>query len=320
MKPGKSAVLQAGLDERGNSRSTTQPKLSILIVTYNMQREAPRTIASALPPYQKRVSASDYEVLILDNGSSQPLAHEYIADLPANVRYLPVPEPNGSPGHALNWGATQARSDILMFCIDGARILSDGLVYGAIANLDRFPDAFVYTLGWHLGSDVQMRSVLAGYDALAEDKLLSSANWYEQPERLFEISVLAGSSVRGLSGQISESNAFAVSRSVFETIGGYDERFIIPGGSTSNLELFERYVTRENAINILLAGEGTFHQVHGGSATSNPDRIEAYFDEYQQIFGRKYKLPHYETMIAGWPQKTALPALMKAAQFVSSEH
>ncbi|MEX0345109.1 MAG: hypothetical protein AB3N20_09320, partial [Rhizobiaceae bacterium] len=120
-------------------------------------------------------------------------------------------------------------------------------------------------------------------------------------------------------GQISESNAFAVSRPTFERVGGYDERFIIPGGSTSNLELFERYVTRENALNICLAGEGTFHQVHGGAATSNPDRIKKYFDEYQRILGRKFKVPNYETMISGWPRKTALPALMKAAQFALEE-
>ncbi|MEX0343971.1 MAG: glycosyltransferase family 2 protein, partial [Rhizobiaceae bacterium] len=116
-------------------------RLSILVVVYDMQREAPRTIASMLPPYQKSVSVTDYEILILDNGSKQPLPKAYIAGLPANVRYLPVPDPSGSPGNALNWGARQARAEKLMFCIDGARILSNGLVSSAIDNLDRFPDA-----------------------------------------------------------------------------------------------------------------------------------------------------------------------------------
>ncbi|MEX0345395.1 MAG: hypothetical protein AB3N20_10770, partial [Rhizobiaceae bacterium] len=118
-------------------------------------------------------------------------------------------------------------------------------------------------------------------------------------------------------GQISESNAFAVSRPTFERVGGYDERFIIPGGSTSNLELFERYVTRESALNICLSSEGTFHQVHGGAATSNPERIKAYFEEYAKIFDRSYQLPEYETMIHGWPREAALPVLTKAAKFVA---
>ncbi|NDD63778.1 MAG: hypothetical protein EBZ36_07345, partial [Acidobacteria bacterium] len=37
-----------------------------------MAREAPRTILSALPPYQKNVTASDYEVIVVDNGSTEP--------------------------------------------------------------------------------------------------------------------------------------------------------------------------------------------------------------------------------------------------------
>ena len=288
-------------------------KLSILLVMYNMPRECPRTLVSMLPPYQKDIDTEDYEVLVLDNGSTAPLPAELVDKLPANVRLLGVPDPNGSPGRALNWGAGHAGSDRLMFCIDGARMFSDRLVASAIETLENFPDAFVYTLGWHLGPGVQMRSVFEGYDQVVEDELLAAANWQFEPDNLFKISALAGSSANGITGPISESNAFAVSRRLFEEVGGYDDRFKIPGGSTSNLEIFTRYVTRPNALNICLAAEGTFHQVHGGVATSNPDISPTFFDEYAQIFGRPYEFPVYRTMLQGLPRKAAFAALSAAA-------
>ena len=53
-----------------------------------MPREAPRTIHSALPPYQKDVSVNDYEVLMLDNGSSEKLPDSFIANLPSTPYLL----------------------------------------------------------------------------------------------------------------------------------------------------------------------------------------------------------------------------------------
>lgn len=285
------------------------PRISILLVVYNMPREAPRTIQSILPPYQKGIEIGDYEVLILDNGSSEPLPPDFTENLPSNVRLINIREPDGSPGRALNIGADMARSGNLMFCIDGARILSDRLIEKSIKALERFPTAFVYTMGWHLGPDVQMRSINKGYNQVVEDKLLEEANWLMEPDNLFNVSVLAGSSSGGIARPISESNAFCISRKLFEEIGGYHTGFKIPGGSTSNLELFERYVTRHDALNICLLSEGTFHQIHGGSATSNPKKIPEYFDEYKNILGKSYVRPQFETMFLGRPRLSAMRSL-----------
>ena len=286
-------------------------RLAILIVVYNMRREAPRTVFSALPPYQKDVSADDYEVLILENGSTAPLPESYIAALPRNVRYLSVPDPRPSPVQALNWGVTQTTAENLLVCIDGARILSDRLVSAGLEQLDRHPDAFVYTPGYHLGPDVQTRSVPAGYDQDAEDVLLSDANWQNHPDRRFDISTRAESSAGAPFARIAESNAFLLSRRLFEEVGGYDPRFRMPGGSYCNLELFARYVTRPDALNIMLWGEGSFHQVHGGVATNNvlPERqMQA---EFERVMGHKFVLPDYETLFAGWPCDSSRRVLTK---------
>lgn len=281
-------------------------RLSVLLVVYDMPREAPRTLASMVPPFQKDVQLTDYEVLVLDNGSSRRVSGAFIRSMPENVRFLDVPQPDGSPGNALNWGVQQTSAPHVMCCIDGARIFSDRLIADTIRVIERFQQSFVYTLGWHLGPDVQMNSVKNGYTQQVEDELLDKADWMNNPDALFGISVLAGSSRQGLAGPINESNAFCLPRSAYEQMGGYDPRFKIPGGSLSNLEMFERCVKRESELNICLLGEGTFHQVHGGSATSHPERIETYFREYERIFGRPYRAPIYETMFYGWARRTAL--------------
>ena len=48
-------------------------KLSIIVATYRMQREAPRTIRSLLPPLQRCVDDLDYEIIVVDNGSPELL-------------------------------------------------------------------------------------------------------------------------------------------------------------------------------------------------------------------------------------------------------
>ena len=48
-------------------------KLSIVVITYKMQREAPRTVLSLLPPLQRYVDGLDYEIIVVDNGSPEPL-------------------------------------------------------------------------------------------------------------------------------------------------------------------------------------------------------------------------------------------------------
>ena len=64
----------------------------------------------------------------------------------------------------------------------------------------------------------------------------------------------------------------------------------------ATLELFERAVKRKAsvaALNVLLYGESTFHQVHGGAGTS----VDGYFrqsqEEYVRVTGRAYKRPSY---------------------------
>lgn len=286
------------------------PRLSVIVCIYDMPREAPRTIVSTAVPYQKDVAEGDYEVIVVDNGSRRRLRRKDRNRLPAGVSLVDVPSPRPSPAFAMNWAAREiARGDILLFAVDGARIFSDRLYAATLAAHERVDDALVYTLAWHLGPKVQKISTGEGYDEAAEDRLLAEAGWPRRPAALFDISVFAASSRDGYFQPIWESNAFSMRRSLFERLGGYDERYTSPGGGVCNIEFFSRYVTRPGGRNVCLLSEGTFHQVHGGSATTGTMAgWETLNAEHREIFGRDCERPVYETLYMG-------PVRPEAARF-----
>lgn len=277
-------------------------KLSVVICVHDMDREAPRTILSACAPYQKGVDPADYEVIVIDNGSARPFAlpDDLARSLRPAPRIVRFDRHEASPVFALNWGAaTIAQAPHVLFCIDGARIFSDQLVANVLQAQSLAADAFVYTLGCHIGPAVQMVSTAEGYCEAVEDEWIARAGWPAAADALFDISVFAGSSQGGFFRPILESNAFSVSREQLRQLGGYDERFTSPGGGLANLEMFSRYVTAPHAVNVCLLTDMTFHQTHGGIATSGKATWEDFHAEYVSIFGRAYAPPEYATLYLG---------------------
>jgi cephalosporin hydroxylase len=162
------------------------------------------------------------------------------------------------------------------------------------------PARVIGSLAFHLGPDMQMRSVYHGYDAEAEDVLLASVPWREDGYRLFEISVLAGSSAAGWFGCINETNGLFMDRTLWDRLGGLDERFEAPGGGFVNLDLWERAVAISGNHPWMILGEGTFHQVHGGVATNGATEARAAMRaEYMAIHGRAFATAVYEPHFVG---------------------
>ncbi|ASV84516.1 glycosyl transferase family 2 [Ochrobactrum quorumnocens] len=266
--------------------------ISVIVNFHNMRREAPRTLFSLSRAYQQGVEKIQYEVVAIDNNSLEKIPEADVRSFGAEFRYAPHYSDSVSPVDAINYYASGSEAHIVVIIIDGARILSPGILALIYRCFQALKDPFVYTLGMHIGPELQNNSILKGYNQTVEDELLNSVAWIDDGYRLFDISSLAHSAHNGFFSQLNESNCFALTRSAWSSLGGLDRRFQTPGGGYVNLDFFNRAVGTTGLIPVMLLGEATFHQVHGGTATNVPWEQHPYpqFEaEYQLLVGKPYQ-------------------------------
>jgi glycosyltransferase involved in cell wall biosynthesis len=264
-------------------------KLSVILICYDMAREIPRTLQALSRTYQRGAQDLEYEVILVDNGSPQPLDESTWANIDVPVRLIQLQNASPSPAQAINIALEQAAGEIVCLMIDGAHILTPGVFRMAFACYAVYENPVVATRYFWLGPESQNESIGKGYSQQVEDQLLQRINWPEDGYRLYEI----GSPLRAGAENISwlnrmfESNCLFMKRSLFEAQGGADERFDLPGGGFINLDIFSRAVDAPGVTAAQLIGEGCFHQLHGGTTTnvSTRDR-DASLEKYQQQFAR----------------------------------
>jgi hypothetical protein len=291
------------------------PELSIVVVSYNMRREVPRTLRSLSIPYQRNIARSEYEIILVDNGSDEPWTQRDFGDLDADLRIVNLRNAAGSPAPAVNRGLREARGKLIGVLIDGARMVTPGLLDTSRRAARLYPRPVVATLGFHLGSDIQAVSISKGYSPEVEDRLLESTDWPEDGYRLFDISVLNASSAWGWFHPITESNALFMPASLWNELGGYAEEFRLPGGGLTNLDVYERALALSGTQLIVLLGEGNFHQVHGGVSSNSPQsRWDLWHEEYQRIRGRAYTVPKPRTVYFGPVEGASLGHLHHSIQ------
>lgn len=287
-----------------------RPLISVVIISYNMAREIPRTVQSFLPPYQRCIDYDDIEIIVMENGSSHPVDPDLVKAWPGYVRYVKVANPNPSPAQALNEGVAMSRGDWVCPVIDGARMVTPGIFKHAHAMIKAHDNPVIATMGYHLGHKIQQHNVLEGYNQEAEDALLDSIGWPNNPYDLFKISSLGGSARGSWLTQIAESNVLILKKSFYKTLGGFDEKFDIPGGGLVNLDFFKRCVDHEGSLYVMLADEGSFHQYHGGVTTSRAVNLpslenaekttwQIYAEQYLSIRGKPYQPPQTFPVIYG---------------------
>ncbi len=273
--------------------------LSVVVVAHDMARELPRTLRTFAPGYQQGIEADRFEVVVVDNGSAVPIEPSQIASLPGNVRLLRIDDAPASPAFAANRGIADAVGALVGLVVDGARMASPGLLAMALKAARVADRPVVASLGWHLGTTRQSADDDPSERQLAEDELLASVPWEREGHRLFEISTLADSSARGWFGPMGESSALFLPAATWQRLGGLDERFELPGGGLVNHDLFHRACSEPGAELVLLLGEGTFHQSHGGAATSGRVSWETMQNDYKSLCGALYRPPSNQALLLG---------------------
>jgi hypothetical protein len=292
------------------------PALSVVVVAYGMQRELPRTIRSLSPPLQRDVESGSYEVIVVDNGSPQLVQVDPQPDA-ATIRCTRIDDAPASPAHAANIGLELATGDLVGLIIDGARLASPRLLAMALLA-SRLSDRPVITApAYHLGEVPHMQAAEAGYDQEAEDRLLAGSGWEDDGYRLFEVSTLGGSSGRGWFGPMGESSSLFMPRALWRELGGLDERFDLPGGGYVNHDLYHRACSLPDAQLISLLGEGTFHQHHGGAATSRRLTKAEMHAQYEALRDRPYEPPSAAPIQLGTIPTQAVGHLLRSAEWAA---
>ena len=269
-----------------------------MVVFYNMRREASRTLHSLSRAYQEGLDGTSYEVIVLENGSAadQRLGNAFVRDFGPEFRYVDLgKDARPSPVGALNHGIRISQGRALALMIDGAHVLTPGVLRFGLLALSAYGPAIVATQQWYVGPGQQGESMDDGYDQAFEDRLFDRIQWPANGYRLFEIGHFVGE--RDWLDGVWESNCLFVSRAQLRQVGGFEERFSMAGGGYANLELYERLGSSPDATVCSILGEGSFHQVHGGTTTNQTDaaerrsRVFGYGRHYADLRGRAFRGP-----------------------------
>jgi cephalosporin hydroxylase/GT2 family glycosyltransferase len=249
--------------------------LSVVVVFHNMRREARRTLQSLSRSYQRGVEDLSYEVIAIDNGSNadERLTPEDVRSYGPEFHLLDMGAlAHPSPTGALNAGVALARGENIALMIDGAHVLTPGVLHHAMLALTAYEPAVVAVQQWYVGPGQQPEMSRAAYDQGVEDKLFDRIEWPGDGYRLFEIGHFIGE--RDWFDGLVESNCVVAPRKLLEQVGVFDERFSMPGAGYANLDLFERIALAPGVTVASVLGEGTFHQFHGGTTTNVVDPVE----------------------------------------------
>lgn len=299
-----------------------KPRLSIIVIAYDMQRQALNTLRSLASDYQEEVDARDYEVIVVENRSARTLDAEAIAALPGNFRYFLRDEPGVSPAAAINFAFSQARGRYIGLLIDGARMVTPGVIKHAFLAFRMNEDALVVVPGFHLGTQNQQYHLTNGYSEEKETELLQSVSWPQKGYGLFDIACWSPGNPRGPLQPFMECNCLLVKAELFREIGQADERFQCPGGGMLNLDIYRRLAMHPRTQLVVLAGEGSFHQLHGGVTTSESDRREHILqrqrEEYLSIRVQPYRSPTVEPLLLGQFKWPAMRFLEKSAEWAQT--
>lgn len=272
--------------------------ISIIVNFFNNRREARNTLHSLSARYLRNADNIDYEVIAVDNGSQLPLDEAEVRNFGPQFRYRYFETQSHSPVGALNAMCDEARGEELLIVVDGAHLLSPGILDLANRAFRLYPSPFIATVPFHLGPKSQTISVAEGYNQQVEDGLLQSCGWRTDGYRLYDITGSYAGTSLGWFGCLFESGCFGIRKRDYLSMKGYDERFQSRGGGLANIDIFQRALSRPDIQYVMLLGEGTFHQFHGGVASNAPPGKhpwDEFHGEYLKIrgvpFARTKRLP-----------------------------
>lgn len=269
--------------------TSMNPKVSVLVIVFDMPRQAMNTLYSLSAKYQQNIAAEDYEIIVVENRSAHTLDPDKIKNILPNSRYFLRDESGSSPVHAINFGFQQCQAPMIGLMIDGARMLSPRVLEYALMAQRMDVNAMVAVPGYNLGPAEHQLAQQHQYDEPTEILQLEKIEWKINGYRLFDISSIGGANPTGIINPLLESNCIFASRTCFEKIGWADTEFTYPGGGSLNLHLFRSLgMLPETQHYFILPGEGSFHQLHGGVTTHAREDREQLLKQFAQQINKRW--------------------------------
>ena len=260
-----------------------QPRLSFVVVVYNMPRQAMNTLYSLSTRHQRNVREQDYEIIVVENRSVNNLSENQVLALGNNIRYFLRDERSQSPVSAINFGAAQAHGKSICLMIDGARMVTPRVVEYGLMAITADSDALIAVPGYSLGWQDQHHHLDAAYSEAVEMELLAAINWQQNGYRLFDIATISGANPNGCMNPLMECNCVITSAKNFALIGGANLDFQLPGGGSINLHIFRQLgLLPESRHYFVMVGEGSFHQFHGGITTAQWGDLDEVLESHRK--------------------------------------
>ena len=294
------------------------PLLSIIVIGFRMSRQLENTLYSLSNDYQLNCSSCSYEVIVVENESDDNLDKQYIADLNGDFHYFLREEHSQSPVPAVNFAFEQCRGQFVGLIIDGARLLSPRAIEFALMAQSIGNNAIAMVPGYHIG-DQEQHLHDNGYTFENDLALLQKIDWRNNGHRLFEISTFSNGNRRGFLQPMMECSCIFASIENFKKIGYADSRFMLAGGGAINLHIYRSLGMLKDSKLIVLAGEGSFHQFHGGVTTSNDESrdetMAQYTTQLNELWDGGFQALRQEPILLGAISKWANPHLLESSRF-----
>jgi hypothetical protein len=202
--------------------------------------------------------------------------------------------------------------------IDGARLVSPGVLELVLMAGRMDAGAVVAVPGYQIGP--AMQHLDPAHDEATDRALLARAGWPASGYGVFRVSSMSWANQAGWLRAFMECNCLFAPRDILRDGGCADERFDLPGGGALNLHIWRQAVLHPRARLVVLPGEGSFHQAHGGVTTAaRPDRdamLEAIRRQLDEISGEPFAAPAVTPLLLGEvPPEAALFLLFSAERF-----
>ena len=265
-------------------------RLSIFIGHYEAEKQLKRTIRSLGSKVQKETNI-DVKITIIDNSRDKRLKEN---ELVVGKFELEIKQTNcEKPIHwHLDEAVREDSSNYIGLCIDAARWCSSGVLKKAAKELRDDKQSIIHVPNYQLGPCMQMYAEECGFTEEKEEELLQEVSWPECNAVSLK-SIATMESHAGEKTPIFESNALFMSKQQWIQAGGYNKEFRRLDGGFASAEMLQR-VLQIRPLLTIMASEGNFHQMHGGtttkSASQTKNEIRKMTREYRKIRNQIPKL------------------------------